>query len=521
MVAVLLRLKLTLVLNGFRRSVWQTVGFVLAALYALSVVVMVAAGSIGLSFLPQDEARTWLVVGGSVVVLGWWLVPLLAFGLDATLDPRRFQTYAIPRRELLVGLAVAGMIGVPGAATLLSGLSTALAWWDAPLAFLAAVVGAVLGLAVCAVGSRAITAVMAPLLDWRRFREVAVVVVVVPIIMLGPLIGRAFDDVSGVDTWVPQVADVLAWTPLGAPWSLPGDVAAGDWLAALGRVAVTLASLALLLAAWGAALARTLERPPSHGPAAQAQGYGWLDRFPGTRTGAIAARCLTYWQRDPRYAGSIAFVPFVPVPFIVFGGLEGNQSLLWIAPVIAYVMGFAISADLAYDNTALWLHLVSGVRGAADRAGRVMAVLTLSLPIVLVFVVGGVWAVDRWDMLIAVAGASFGVLLVAAGASSVLSASYVYPVPKPGEGMFAQPQGGTTAVFVGQTVGILVVALLSAPTLVALVVAMTTGAVWATVLTVVIGLGSGAAALAVGIRKGGAILDRRGPEILQQMAAWS
>ncbi|KAA1422694.1 hypothetical protein FE697_010965 [Mumia zhuanghuii] len=521
MVAVLLRLKVTLILNGFRRSVWQTIGFVLAALYALSVVVMVAAASVGLSFLPDDEARAWQVVCGSLVVLGWWLLPLLAYGLDATLDPRRFQQYAIPRRELLIGLALAGLAGVPGIATLLSGLATGLTWWDAPLALLGALVGAVLGVAVCAVGSRMLAAVVAPLLDWRRFREVAVVVVVVPIIMLAPLLGQVLDDVSGVDDWLPGVADVLAWTPLGAPWSIAGDIAGGSWLLALARIALTLATLALMLLVWGAALARTLERPPSRGPVAQAHGYGWFDRLPATGAGAIAARCLTYWQRDPRYAGSIAFVPFIPVPFIVFGGLEGNESLLWLGPIIAYIMGFAISADLAYDYTAFWLHVVSGVRGAADRAGRVIALLVVALPLVTLLAVGGVWAVGDWGTLPAVLGASLGVLLVSAGASSVLSATYLYPVQKPGEGLFAQPQGGTTAILIGQTLGIVVVAVLSAPTLVVFAVSLATGATWAAILTAVVGLVSGAVALVVGIRKGGAVIDRRGPDLLQRMAAWS
>ncbi|WP_370618173.1 hypothetical protein [Mumia sp. Pv 4-285] len=521
MVAVLLRLKVTLLLNGFRRSVWQTIGFVLAALYALSVVVMLGAASVGLSFLPEGEARAWQVFGGSLVVLGWWLLPLLAYGLDATLDPRRFQPYGIPRRELLVGLALAGLVGVPGIATLLSGLATGLTWWDTPLALLGAGVGAVLGVAVCAVGSRTLAAVVAPLLDWRRFREIAVVVVVVPVIMLAPLLSRLVDEASGSDDWLPQVADVLAWTPLGAPWSIAGDVAAGDWLLVLARIALTLGSLALMLVAWGASLARTLERPPSRGPVAQARGFGWFDRLPATGAGAVAARCLTYWQRDPRYAGSIAFVPFIPVPFIVFGGLDGNTSLLWLGPIVAYIMGFAISADLAYDYTAFWLHIVSGVRGVADRAGRVIALFVIAVPIVVLLAIGGVWAVGQWDMLLPVLGASLGVLLVSTGASSVLSATYLYPVQKPGEGIFSQPQGGTTAILIGQTLGIVVVAVLSAPTLVVFVVSLATGSTWAAILTAVVGLVSGAVALVVGVRKGGAILDRRAPDLLQRMAAWS
>lgn len=521
MVAVLLRMKLTLVVNGFRRSVWQTVGFALAALYALFVVGLVAVCMVALSFLDADEARDVLVTGGSVVVLGWWLLPLLSFGLDSTLDPRRFQLFPIPRRALVIGLALAGMVGVAGAATLLSALSTALAWWDTPLALVAALVGAVLGVAVCAVGSRALAALIAPLMEWRRFREVAAVVVIVPVIMLAPMASRVVDGLGDPASWLPRTADVLAWTPLGAPWSLSGDVAEGAWALAGAHLLVSVATVGGLLVLWDAALTRSLVRAPSRGPVARGQGYGWFERLPATRAGAIAARCLTYWQRDPRYAGSVAFLPFIPVPFIVFGGLEGNASLLLMAPIVAYVLGFAISADLAYDNTAFWLHVSSGVQGAADRWGRVLAVSILAVPTTLLLAVGGVWASGDWDQLVAVLGASLGVLMVALGASSLLSARYVYPVQKPGEGLFAQPQGSTTAILVGQTVGVLAVGLLAAPTLVAFTVSLLTGALWAGALTLVLGIASGVVVLVVGVRMGGAVVDRRGPEILQQMAAWA
>ncbi|TNC48061.1 hypothetical protein [Mumia zhuanghuii] len=521
MVAVVLRLKLTLVLNRFRRSVWQTVGFVLAALYALMVVGLVAAGSVGLSFVDADRARDVLVVGGAVAVVGWWLLPLLSFGLDATLDPRRFQLYAIRRRDLVVGLALAGLIGVPGIATLLAALSTSLAWWDAPLALLAGVVGAVVGVAMCAVGSRTLAAVVAPLIEWRRFREIATVLVIVPLVMLGPLLGRQIDRLGELDSWLPRLADVLSWTPFGAPWSLGGDVAEGEWMLAGARLLVSLAAVGLLLVAWDSALARTLVRPPSRGPVARGEGYGWFDRLPATRTGAIAARCLTYWQRDPRYAGSVAFLPFLPIPFLVLGGFEGNTSLLWLAPIIAYTLGFAISADLAYDSTAFWLHLSAGVRGVTDRWGRVLSASVLAVPMIVLFAIGAVWATGEWATLVAVLGASAGVLMVTLGASSVLSARYLYPVQKPGEGVFSQPQGSTTAILVAQTVGVLVVGVLCLPTLAAFIVVLVSGALWATVLTVALGVSTGVAVLIIGVRKGGEIVDRRGPEILQQIDAWA
>ena len=36
---------------------------------------------------------------------------------------------------------------------------------------------------------------------------------------------------------------------------------------------------------------------------------GWFDVLGSSRTGAIAARSITYWLRDPRYQASLVAVP--------------------------------------------------------------------------------------------------------------------------------------------------------------------------------------------------------------------
>ena len=56
-----------------------------------------------LSVQEPDIRGLVVVLVGSVLVLGWWVVPLVAFGLDSTIDPARFVTFAIPRRSLLTG----------------------------------------------------------------------------------------------------------------------------------------------------------------------------------------------------------------------------------------------------------------------------------------------------------------------------------------------------------------------------------------------------------------------------------
>ena len=221
MVAHLVRLKLTLLRNGLRRSAWQVVAMAFGMIYGLGALAVATAGVVALAVSGTlDVQRTVLVTVGSAVLLGWVVLPLAAFGVDATLDPARFVTFPIPRRELLVGLGLSGLVGIPGAVTVLAFAGTTLVWWRHPAAVLVALVAAALAVVFCLVASRAATTSLAPVLSGRRGREVTgfVVLVVVAVGYLG--FGRLTRVGIGVgDRFVAllgNVARVLGWTPLGA-----------------------------------------------------------------------------------------------------------------------------------------------------------------------------------------------------------------------------------------------------------------------------------------------------------------
>ena len=44
---------------------------------------------------------------------------------------------------------------------------------------------------------------------------------------------------------------------------------------------------------------------------------GWFARLPGTPTGAVAARAVTYWRRDARYVVAIGMTPLLPLVLLV------------------------------------------------------------------------------------------------------------------------------------------------------------------------------------------------------------
>src|SRR5690606_10020483 len=222
--------------------------------------------------------------------------PLGSIGGDQTLDPARFVTFAVPRRRLLTGLLLGGLVGVPAVVTAVAALGTTVVWSRDVISAVVALLGGIVGLLTCLVGGRAAGTVLAVLQGGRRSRELLVVTVASLLPLM--LTNGAFH--LGVET-LRLVARVLGWTPLGWAWSAPWDAASGSTVAAVGKPLLGAALLPLRRRGWGALPDRQLARPPVSGRATTSGRRGLLTWLPGP-TGAVAQRCLTYWRRDPRYA---------------------------------------------------------------------------------------------------------------------------------------------------------------------------------------------------------------------------
>lgn len=518
MVAHLVRLKLTLLRNGLRRSPWQVVGMVLGALYGLGVLVSALSGLVLLAVPADDDLRrTVLVLLGALLVAGWWVVPLVAFGLDATLDLDRFATSSLRRRHLVVGLALASVVGVPGLVTLLGAVATAFVWWRSPVAVVVGVTGGLLAVATAVVGARLLTTALGPVLGNRRLRDLLAVVAIVPLMLLGPILAGVGTGLEAAADRLPAAADVVGWTPFGAPWALAADAADGAWGRLALRLGLVLVVVVALVLAWDRAVAAALVRP-ARGTAGggRTSGLGLLGRVPSSPTAAVAARCLVYWRRDPRYSAGVVVVPLIPVVFAFAGG-EG--LVLAAGPVVGYVVGWAISTDVAYDHTAFWTHLAAPLRGVEDRVGRVLATAVIGVPTVVVVTVVTVGLAGRWDLTVPLLALSLGVHAAALGLASIASAKLVVPVPKPGQSPFATPQGGSTAAMVSQLAGTLALGAVVAPAAGLTVAAVVSGSAGLAAAAALVSLVTGVTALVLGVRAGASLYDRQAPELLQRLVA--
>lgn len=512
MVAHLLRLRFATLLGALRGDRRHTVRMAIGLVVLAGVTVVAGMAILTLGDASTAAAQAVTVLGGSAITLGFALAPLVLGAVDP-LDPRRFAVVGLSPGPLSAGLAVTGLVSVPIAVVLALATCAAVMWRAHGAPPWLAVASVVLSVLTCSLLARVSEAVAALVVRQRRSREltgvflVGVLVVVVPVgVFLASLEWRGV-----VPVQLREAAGVLSLTPLGAAWGLPapGDARPG--------LLVAVATVLALAAAW-AALVRVMlthiERPVA---VRERGGLGWFAVAPGTPGGAVAARSLVYWLRDRRYLVNILVVPVAAaltvVPLLV-AGVPLEIAALVPVPVMALFFGWMPHNDVAYDSTAVWMHLASGVRGAADRVGRLVPIVLIGVPVLAVGVSVATAIHGRWAILPALVGVCASLFLAGLGLSSIASAAAPYAVSHPGDSPFQQPQRTGAGGAISQALVLVGALALSTPSLwwawltVSGDLTYALPALWA-------GLGGGAVVLVIGVVIGSAVFERRGDRIME------
>ena len=522
MVALLVSLKLRLLRNSLHRSVWRTVGLVLAAVYALGIVVAVLVGLVALRSTSSAATGDVTVVAYAALSLGWLMLSLLVFGVDETVDPARFALLPVRARELVPGLLAAALVGVPGVATALVALGLVVTWARTPALALAALVAAVLGLLTCVLLSRAATATFASFLSSRRFRDLAAVLLA--LVSAGLALGAnlasqaATRDLSDVRALLGRAAAVASWTPFGWAWSLPADVARGAWATAAVHLVLAVALVVALGLAWTAVLARRLVEPASAGAGGGKVGGGSrLERLlPGSPAGAVALRSLRYWRRDARHVATLAsflVAPLVLLVTLTVNPEASNRLTVFVPAVLAVFLGTSVAQDLSFDGSALWTHVSAGLRGADDRSGRVLAALVVFVPVLVVLHVVSAAVSGAWADLPAALGLTAVLTLAGLGVGSWAGAVWQWPGPVPGESPFQRGNAGGLPALLSALVVTAGTTAAALPVL-GLVLLGTLWRPWPGWLALPVGIAVGLVVLRVGTDRGGRLLERRWPEAL-------
>jgi ABC-2 type transport system permease protein len=514
------RLKLKLTANSLRGRPARIVLFVLGVL-AGGFFAILGYAALAVPGVLHDERAAGIVLplAGGVLMFGWLFLPLLFFGVDESLDPARFALLPLRRRTLIAGLGAAAIVGIPALSTLVAtlGMVDTAARLGGPVAALAELVGVLLGLLLGVALSRAVTSAFAEALRSRRARDMATILLAVVAALLGPLQLLVLSAAQRAD-WdtVAYLSNLLSWTPVGAPYSLGLDVAAGRAWAIPLRLAIVLASGVALLWWWGATLERAMLGTSSagrgsvrvRGAARTPVGRLLPGGLPPNRFGALVAREVRYWRRETRRRATLVTLLvaglFLPISLALSDGSPGALVVL-----VGGLAAMALANQFGLDGNAYAANIIAGVPGRVELQSRVAAHAIYVVPMLAVnAVVISAVAGRPWS----VAG-EFGLLLASYGVGLALvlpvSIRAAYPLPESAS-PFAMSSGGGMAKGL-LTLGVLLGAVLGSLPL--QIVAYFLGPVWWW-----IGLPAGAAyglaAYLISSGLSGDLLDRRMPELL-------
>jgi ABC-2 type transport system permease protein len=324
MARLFVQLKLRILANAMRSSARGKASFLIST--TVAVLVAAAAFAVLAELRGQAAPVDLTTVIFTLFAFGWLILPLLAFGLDSTLDPATLQLFPLRTRPLAVGLLAASATGAWPAANVIGLLGVTIGLARGAVGELTAVLAVLLEVLFSMVLARFVITGMAGVLRSRRGKDFAVFLFI-PIIACYELFTQVVPRLAasgqlttasfaGVDPW-------LRWLP-------PGLAAHAIWDASHGRPGTALLRLALLAAIivalawlWVRALGHALVSPDTSGQSAQVHtGALPLARY-GLR-GAVTGRVWIYQRREPMMLVSWGIIAIIMVAASI-SALVGSQ----------------------------------------------------------------------------------------------------------------------------------------------------------------------------------------------------
>jgi ABC-2 type transport system permease protein len=522
---VLVQLKLRLLLGALRGSNGARVSFILSSTLALLVAIGTFAG---LAALRHNGAAVHLTaVIYTLFALGWVVLPLVAFGLDGTLDPATLALYPLRTRPLVIGLLAASATGAWPLANLIGALGITVGLAHGALAVLIAIIAALLQVLFCITLARLVTTALAGLMRSRRGRDLAALAII-PIFALYEVffqvLPRAIGNheltaasFAGADSW-------LRWLPPGLAAHAVQDASTGQAGTAVLRLLLAAAVTVVLGWLWARALSRALVTADASTQAATIKGGALPFGRRGGLAGTVAARSLAYQRRDPT---AMAYLGLTVVIMVVvsISALRGSR------PEVGVLISAGIGGGLVGSMRGDWFGLagpgfyldalaLSGRRALRSWfAGQNAAVAAVSVPLILVIPL--VLAIISRHPVNGLLAMALGLAAVGAGLgiANIFSVTLAYPMERrTGSPLPRQAEGFSMQALAARLGGLIITAILVIPVIVAI---GETGSVADAVRVPALIAGGavyGALLAWAGIALGAALADARLPELFQLAA---
>lgn len=514
----LLQLKLQSIANSLRRDSPDRGGAVASIVASAGLAVLALLLVVVLWDRDAELRGSAAIVGGTLLTLGSFFVSASTFEAEAV-DPRALVFAGVSPKRASWKALLTSFIGVAPACLVIVLCASVILWRDDRLSLGFAAAGAVVSFAMAVTLGRLGALVGRISSDRRVAGDVMSATFLVALLAASPI---AFVLVSapwqsGAGTVVGLIADGLAWSPFGGSWAAAASAATAGPIVAAVQLGISSVTLILFLIVWMTLATRVAQGTIASRRMSGELELGMIGVFGNTAAGAIAARTLTYWLRDRRYRVVLTAVIFIPLLALVplaFAGVPTEYLALLPVPLLGFFFGWALHNDLAFDSTALWLHITASMDGRSDRLGRALPTLVIGGMLVLLGSAVTGLITGEWMWSISVLGVALCLLAAATGISSVTSVLYPYAVARPGDSPFSQPvRSWGSGVWMHPVTGLLAF-VAAAPAVVFGVVGIATGGWWWHVLALIVGVAAGAVVLRWGLAEGGRRYEAASSELM-------
>jgi len=518
---LLVQLKLRLLRNALRSSTQAKVSFVISTICAGLVAVGTFAGLAALRGHVAAVDLTTVIF--TLFAFGWLILPLLAFGLDGTLDPATLALYPLRTRPLAVGLLAASATGAWPLANVVGLLGVTVGLARGGFGLFVALLAVPLEVLFCITLALFVTAALAGLLRSRRGKDFAAFLII-PIFALyevftqlvprltaeGKLTPASF---AGVDVW-------MRWIPPGLAAHAIQDASNGHPGSALLRLALLAAVIVVLGRLWIGSLGRGLVTVDTSTQSSAVRGAALPFGRYGLR-GVVTARFWLYQRRDPNSIISwcITWVVMIAVSISTIltprylGGLLGSAALGAALVAVLHSNSIGMSGpSFGFEAMAL-----TGRRALrAYFSGQNIALGMIAVPL-LTLISFGLAAVAKHPvdgflgLAVDLAGIGAGLAL-----GSVFAVTTPYPVekrvgsptPRPADGYMGYRLAGTFGSLIGTVVAVI-------PVVLGAVLTRSDPAVVRMPVLVLCAAGYGTALAWIGVRIAARAAEQRLPDLYQ------
>ncbi|MDK4300534.1 hypothetical protein [Corynebacterium propinquum] len=467
--------------------------------------------------------------------VGYWIAALLMPAGENQVDPARMAVLPLTEAVILRGSAVTSLLTVRGVLAIFNSLVMIVlgavglvhngSGWG-----IAVWIPAVLGSFVITVaGGEALATLLGSVGNRKSSEKVAMASALGFVVLIFGFNVVANSRLDFSLPWETLLA-LVAWTPFGAAPGAAVAVLQAHWATALVQAAIAAVTVAVAWRVWRWALRRNAQTVTGDSGAAATGSEAGSVLLPGVRasaSGAVFSLTLRYWRRDIRFTYSLVVMPLFLLMMLALAAINDQSFMAYLAVLFFVLFAAGMTSNaLGYDGPSNWVHMSAGLAPRTLLWARTQAVLLLTLPTLVIYLVVLVVLGTEPTIVVALAVIAGSAVLLNAGLAALLAVWNPFQVSAPGTNPMKDKSGFSVGAVIMMLVSLLMVWLPLAPGIIMMIVGMNLGDGGVTQLSglstlfwagVVLSLCVALAGLWLGHVAAANRLEKRWPEVLAKV----